>query len=186
MLGNYFRVMLITCGGLLAAACNQETLNSQNFALDTNIETTREVKIFYSDSAIVRVSIEGPEMLYHFDPRDPRQEFTKGVKVDFYDPDGTISSVLTGKYGMRYENKGLVMVRDSVIWQSKKGERLDTEELFWDERKKTVYNHKFSVITRPDEVIYGLGFEASQDFSYSKIIAPKGRKKVEEISKELE
>ncbi len=174
---------------LLVVACTQDDIpkiSEDASVFNVNVETARDVEIIYSDSAIVRVRIEGPTMLYHVDTREPKQEFTDGVKVDFFDADGQVTSVLTGKYGIRHESAGLVTVRDSVVWQSIKGERLETEELIWDERQQRVYNHKFVVVTRPDEIIMGHGFEATQDFKQAKVNAVTGRIRTEELRKEIQ
>jgi LPS export ABC transporter protein LptC len=174
---------------LILVACTQDdipTINEDASAFDASIETAKDVEIIYSDSAVVRVRIEGPTMLYHVDAREPKQEFTDGVKVDFFDAAGNVTSVLTGRYGIRHESEGEVIVRDSVVWQSIKGEKLETEELIWDEREQRVYNHKFVVVTRPDEVIMGHGFEATQDFKQAKVNAVTGRMRVEDLGKEIE
>jgi len=150
----------------------------ENF--DTQAEVAEEVEILYSDSAKVRVRITGPTMHYYLDQRDPRQEFPDGVLVEFFDPAGQVTSKLSARYGLRMERDDEVVVRDSVVWQSIEGEKLETEELIWLEREQRVYTNKFVVVTRPDEIIYGHGFEADQDFSYSRINAIEGRLKVDE------
>jgi LPS export ABC transporter protein LptC len=104
--------------------------------------------------------------------------------VEFFGPDGEVTSQLTALYGLRRQNKKEVVVRDSVVWKSVEGDTLETEELFWDERREKIYSNKFVVITRPDEVIYGHGFEADQDFSYSRINAIEGRIKVDNPDKQ--
>lgn len=166
-------------------SCTEEATSTEenDFVFDVNIETAKDVEIIYSDSALVRVKIEGPKMLYHVNVREPKQEFPDGVKVDFFGPEGQITSTLTGKYGIRHESKGMVLVQDSVVWQSTTGERLETEELIWDEKKQQVYNHKFVVLRRGGELIYGHGFEASQDFKYSKVNAISGIKSMDETLK---
>lgn len=173
---------------LLPAGCRNdvEEVNALVSRFDTQVETAKDVEILYSDSAQVRVRITGPTMLYHLDRREPRQEFPDGVSVDFFGPEGAITSQLDARYGLRLENKNEVVVRDSVVWQSVEGEKIETEELIWDERRRKIYTNKFVVITRPDEIIYGHGFEADQDFTYSRINAIEGRLKVEDLEKELE
>lgn len=186
MLKYYF---LIFIGFIfLTFACTQEeaVVASEDFILDVNIETAKDVDIIYSDSSIVRVRIKGETMLYHVNTREPKQEFPDGIHVDFFGADGAVTSVLTGKYGIRLESEGVVIVRDSVVWQSNQGEKLETEELIWDERQQKVYNHKFVVVTRPDEIIMGHGFEATQDFKKARINAVTGRMKVEDLSKEFQ
>lgn len=173
---------------LLAGACKNEIedVNTLVSKFDTQVETAREVEILYSDSAQVRVRITGPTMLQYLDRREPKQEFPDGVNVSFFGPEGAVTSQLDARYGVRLENKNEVIVRDSVVWQSVEGEKIETEELIWDERSRKIFTNKFVVITRPDEIIYGHGFEADQDFTYSRINAIEGRLKVNELEKELE
>ncbi len=175
------RVLWVLIGLLFATSCKNdltevEALNEQ---LQVDVETAKDVEILYSDSAQVRVRITGPTMLYHLDRAEPEQEFPDGVNVEFFGPEGEVTSQLTAQYGLRRQNKKEVVVRDSVVWKSVEGDTLETEELFWDERREKIYSKKFVVITRPDEIIYGHGFEADQDFSYSRINAIEGRIKVD-------
>ena len=72
-----------------------------------------------------------------------------------------------------------VTVRDSVVWQSVNGERLETEELVWDDQKHIVFSDRFVKITKPGEVLYGYGFEANEDFTRWQIKALEGRIKVD-------
>lgn len=181
------KTLFCLVGLLSLAACSQEeSVKAEDILLNVNVETAKEVEIIYSDSAIVRVKISGPTMLYHVNTREPKQEFTDGIRVDFYDDNGQITSTLTGKYGIRYESEGKAVVQDSVVWQSTAGEKLDTEELIWDERTQRVYNHKFTVLRKLDELIYGQGFEATQDFKYARILAAEGRKSIDKISDDFE
>lgn len=175
--------LLLLIALLLFNACTKEESTQRNdINLNVTVETAKEVEIIYSDSAVVRVKIGGPTMLHHVNTREPKQEFPNGIRIDFYDETGQVTSTLTGKYGIRYESEGKAVVQDSVIWKSNAGERLDTEELIWDERTQRVYNHKFTVLRKLDEMIYGQGFEATQDFKYARILAAEGRKSISEIS----
>jgi LPS export ABC transporter protein LptC len=129
------------------------------------VETAKDVSMLYSDSARIKVRIEGPVMVRHLDKSNPRQEFTDGVKVVFFTIGGKVESTLTANYALRLEKKRQIIVRDSVVWKSYKGEMLETEELIWEERKEKIYTNRFVTITKPDEVIIGYGFEANQDFT---------------------
>lgn len=154
--------------------------------LNANVELAKDVTILYSDSAELRVRAQGPVVLYHLDMRERKQEFVEGVTIDFFDPLQQPSSKLTAKYGIRLEEKGQIIVSDSVVWQSIKDERLETDELIWDEKLKRVFTNKFVVLKRPDEIIFGHGFEANQDFSDAKVKAVEGQIKVNELSNDLE
>ncbi len=168
---------LVVLLSFLAMACENDPADVEALAelMKTNVERAEEVQILYSDSAKLKVQIQGPVMLNYVDKAEPRQEFPDGVEVVFFDPNEQQSSTLTAKYAVRFERKNQVVVQDSVVWKSVKGEQLDTEELIWDEQQQRVYTHKFVVITRPAEIIYGHGFEANQDFTNAKINAVEGR-----------
>ena len=57
---------------------------------------------------------------------------------------------------------------------SDKGEKLNTEHLFWDEKKEMIYSDVFVKITTKDEIIMGEGLESNQDFSRYKFKKIKG------------
>lgn len=179
-------LLLISFAGLLHACSADMPDIVLDERLNANVELAKDVSILYSDSAQLRVIAGGPVVLYHLDLRERKQEFVEGVTIDFFGPDQKPSSKLTAKYGIRMEGKGQIIVRDSVVWQSVAGERLETEELIWDEKQQRVFTNKFVVLRRPDEIIKGHGFEANQDFSDAKIKAVEGQIKVDELSKELE
>ena len=147
----------------------------------TAVETAKKVSMLYSDSAKVKVRVEGPIMLRHLDKENPRQEFTEGVKVVFFADRQKVESVLTAKYALRLEKKNQIIVRDSVVWESYDGEKLETEELIWEERRGKIFTNRFVTITKPEEVIYGYGFVAKQDFSEWSINAVEGELKTKGV-----
>ncbi len=148
---------------------------------DVAVEVGHEVEILYSDSAVVRVRVTGPVLHNHSGREKPRQEFPEGIKMDFLLPDLSVRSVLTAKKATRYQAEGRIIARDSVVLSTVKQEKLETEELIWDEKTAKIHTDKFVKVTQPGEIIYGFGLEAEQDFSYWKILVPKGRIKVEQL-----
>ena len=171
---------------LLLASCENDLAEINKVIAQDQLttEVAKDVKIIYSDSALIRIQITGPTMIRHLDKEEPRQEFSEGVKVLFYTPSQKIQSTLTAKHAVRLDRKDQIVLRDSVVWQSKAGEKLETEELIWEERKDKVYSNKFVKITQPEDVIYGYGFEANQDFTHWKINAIKGNMGMEGLDTE--
>ncbi len=148
-------------------------------------ELATEVELIYSDSAIIRVIVMGDTMITHTKNRsNAEQEFPAGIKVDFYGPSRRVQSELTSKYAIRYEAKKQIVIRDSVVWKSKEPEILETEELIWDERDEKVFSKRFVKITTPEDVFYGYGFEADQEFKKWKILAPMGEMQLKELGVE--
>jgi hypothetical protein len=61
-----------------------------------------------------------------------------------------------------------------------KGERLNTEEIIWDEQKKKIYSDKYVTIHTKDEILFGYGFESNEDFSKYKIFKLSGTIRMED------
>jgi LPS export ABC transporter protein LptC len=162
--------------------CGRETppANESIADIDPDAERVENVEILYSDSSIVRVRIKGPVMLRYAGYENPRQEFPKGIAVEFFDAGGQVTSILTAAYAVRYESKGLTILQREVFWKSKDRQTLDTPELTWDERQQLVFTNKFAVVTTAADTVYSHGFEATQSFKNIKLNGIDGTMLVEE------
>lgn len=140
----------------------------------TNFET------IYSDSARVKVRITGPRLLRYEEPEGFVQLFPEGAFVEFFDPDGAVTSTLASRHGIRYESQDRVVVRDSVVWLSATGDRLDSDELVWEAGEQRLYSDRFVRLRQGNQVITGVGFESDQDFKRSRVRAIQGVVMVEE------
>lgn len=155
---------------LMGCSGNTEKLdalvyNGPTIELD-NVET------LYSDSAVVKLMLKAPRQL-EFDNND--REFPQGLYLEYYDPDGTVTSTLSADYCYYYnETDTWRVLRNVVIKNLKTGEQLNTEELFWEPKKEMVHTSKFVRIETEDEILMGEGLEAKQDFSWWKILNARG------------
>jgi len=158
-----------------AAGCETDIekvklLTSQQVLPD---EVATGVEIMYSDSAQIRAKIIAPE-LNRYEGAKKYIELPKGVKLEFYDDDHKVTSTLTADYAIRREGELIIEARKNVVVVNEKNEKLNTEHLVWNERTKKIYSEEFVKITTADEIIYGTGLEADQDFSRYKIKNIKG------------
>ena len=173
---------------MLFAACEND-INEVNrlFSRDeTQVETATGVELLYSDSARLKLRIVSPKLIRHLDKKEPFQEFPEGLTVEFFSENGqTVTGRLTAKYAERYENDSKFIVQDSVVWTGSAGEKLETEALTWEEETDRVHTTKFVIVRRPDEIIYGHGFESNQKFTQWKIRAIEGRIKAGDMTREL-
>ena len=158
-------------------ACENDLADLPNLYTtdDAKMEVIQEVEILYSDSALVRVQIEAP-LLHRYDELEqPRNEFPEGVLVKFFDANRRVSSQLTAKYAIQYDNQKEITVQDSVVLTSAGGKKLETEQLIWDERDERIYSTKWVRVSRPGEIVTGYGFESDQEFDEWKINSITGR-----------
>lgn len=137
------------------------------------VESAEGLEIIYSDSAKVKAKITANE-LNRYTGIQNYIEMPKGVKLEFYDDALRVTSTLTADYAIRKEGEMLVEAKKNVVVVNEKNEKLNTEHLVWNERTKKIYSDEFVKITTADEIIYGNGLEADQDFSSYKIKKIKG------------
>jgi len=147
------------------------------------IQTTG-FQTIYSDSAVVRLKITGPE-LKEFAATDDREafiEFTKGLKALFYNKSGGIESSLEAEYAIFWKKIEQFEARTNVIVKNfAEQQELYTEELFWDREEEKIWSDKFVKIITEKGPTYGDdGFESDQNFTKFRIKKSRGQMTVEE------
>lgn len=165
---------LLTLIFLIACSAQEPINTKEDLVLDPQKEYAVNIEMLYSDSARIKAKINAGLMVKYNNQRDSYEEFLNGIKVVFFDQEEQVSSILTGKYAIRYSGEDVIYIRDSVVWESIREEKLETSELIWDDRKQLIYTKKFCVIKRPGEIILSQGFEANQDFTEIKLNAIEG------------
>jgi hypothetical protein len=64
------------------------------------------------------------------------------VENSFYDVQGQVESQLTAGYGVSYEKSDEMMVKNNVEAISVKGDKLNTEELTWNQKTQKISSDK--------------------------------------------
>lgn len=145
-------------------------------------ESAADAILIFSDSAKVKVKVIAPRMDRHTGNAN-YIELTKGVEIEFYN-DQQVTSNLTADYAIHFEEQGKMEAKGNVILINELGEKLNTEHLIWDEKKKKIYSYEFVKITTKDEIIMGEGFESNQSFTKFKIKKIKGTISIEKAGLE--
>lgn len=174
-------VFTVVLGLCLTAGCeNDKNEITKVTTVDkTPLESIRNLETIYSDSGIIKVKVNAP-LLYKYTTPKTITELPRGLHIEFYDDNLNVVSQLTAKYAIHYELEKKWEARKDVVVINKKNEQLNTERLIWDERTEKISSDKFVKITTAEEIIYGDGFEADQNFTSYKIFKVKGHITVKE------
>ena len=156
---------------MLFTSCENDIEVIQAFSDDTVMpdQSMINARIEYTDSARLQLRIIAPEIHNFTNVTEKYTEFPSGVFAQFFDGEGNAESQLNAKYAINFPDKELWEARDSVVVINSKGEILNTEQLFWDEKNQLIYSTSYVEITRPNEKIMGEGFEADETFTNWKI-----------------
>lgn len=143
------------------------------------LESIRNLETIYSDSGVIKVKVNAPLLLKYASPK-MTTELPKGLHIEFFNDSLEVVSELSAKYAIHYEAERTWEARNDVVVINQKGERLNTEKLVWDERTEKIRSDQFVKISTAEEIIYGDGFEADQNFNSYKIFKVKGQITVKE------
>jgi len=137
-------------------------------------QSATDIELLYSENAVVQLKLMAPVLEHYKDEEEPYILFPKGVHVYFFNSMKEIESELQANYAKYYESKKLWEARNDVRTLNENCDLLNTELLFWDEKKELIYSDKFVKITTAEEVLYGDGFESNQNFTKYQIKKLKG------------
>lgn len=147
-----------------------------------SVERGEDVEILFTEDAIPTIKIIGKTALRFagVPPDLPYTEFPDGLKLFVYNEEGEVESELTANEGRMADNSDKLEVRGDVLIINEKGEQLQTEELTWNKVDKKIKTDNFVKIFTEDEVIYGTGFEADENFTNYVIFNISGIVKVKD------
>lgn len=171
---------LILSAVVFFISCKNDNKDIQNIVQKNELKVDKadEVTIVYSEGAKVRFRLYTKQLIRNEIARPAYTDLIGGLRLESYDDSLHVESTLTAKYARYYEKKQNVLIKDNIVVVDKKGERLATEELVWNQELGKFYTEKSVNIRTETQVIYGDGLEANQDFSWYKISNIKGMVRV--------
>ncbi|HWY98413.1 MAG TPA: LPS export ABC transporter periplasmic protein LptC [Bacteroidia bacterium] len=187
---NHLRLvsaLLFITGALCLCSCenNMATVAVITAPDQTPLLVEENANINYSDSGRTKLILHAP-LIESFGGNDPVDSFKKGMKIDFYDDSMNVISHVSANKGVMHDNKNkqLMEADNDVVVVNKKGEQLNTEQLFWDATKHKIYTNKFVKITTATQILMGDGLQSNEDFTDYKITNITGSVMINNSKKE--
>lgn len=179
MIAAVMFVIFPSCSGknknLAEAVAENDTLPSM---------TSLGVTTLISDSGITRYKIVAEEWIIFDKKNPPYWAFEKGVYLEKFDTLFHIDASIKADTAYYYEKKKLWELKGDVQIRSQRGDKFETQLLFWDEKKEKVYSDKFIQITQEDKTITGYGFESNQELTEYEIKNTTGIFTIEDTTPE--
>ncbi len=159
--------VIIFMGAFVSCKNDIETINALNNEIKLPDQSGFNIEITYTDSGKIQGKIYAPEVNKYDRGEDPYVEFSKGMRVVFYDSLERPASYIRANYAIYYQKKQLWEARNQVVAENLVNhDKLETEQMFWDQKEEKIYSEKFTRLTNSDGISYGEGgFESRQDMS---------------------
>ena len=138
------------------------------------IMETKGVSTLISDSGIIRYRLQAEDWRV-FDKKKPRYwAFEEGVYLETFDTLFQMEANIKADTAYYYEKQKLWKLMGNVVIRNLKGEKFNTELLYWDQNTEKVYSDRFIRIEQPDRIITGRGFDSNQQMTKYTIHKPEG------------
>lgn len=131
--------------------------------------TAKGATTLFTDSGKMQLMMTFPVMETYNNEESPYSEFRSGIIVSFYDGQTEPVGYASSKYARYTDKKKLWELRDSVIIVNETNDRLETDQLFWDQEKDLIYTDRLVKITNEDQTVIGTGFESDPRLEKRKI-----------------
>lgn len=140
-----------------------------------------DVVIERSDSGMMVAKLVAPVMRTIDDPDSAMLEFPRGFVAYMYEGDTAPSSMIRGDYGVNHQKKELIIAKHNVVVKNVRTEEvLETETLFWDQKKRKIYTGGLVKISGPDKLIFGDSLTANENFSRREIFGIRATLEINE------
>ncbi|MEZ4688506.1 MAG: LPS export ABC transporter periplasmic protein LptC [Bacteroidia bacterium] len=163
-----FLLILVACGS------TEEDRENLPQAPDDGIRSESfGVTYLFSDSARVTARMEVGHLIEKEEEQEEKKDrenimfMEDSLHISFLSPRGATTSEISASRGIYYRDRGLAVLEGNVNMTNVRGEHLQTEKLFWDEKKEEIYNHTFVRIETDREFLEcDSGLVANTDFTH--------------------
>ena len=161
-------LILVLAVSIFFTSCKSndpEEIKALTEQLDVPTLTVEELETTMIDSGRIKHRLITPLLVRYENSDEPYDDFPKGLHFLSYNKNGEVSAQIKCNNARHYSKTNLWELNNNVEAINEKGEILNTEQLFWDMKKKLIYSDKHVKITTKSDIINGIGFESKDDLS---------------------
>ena len=150
---------------MLFSSCesNLKEVQKINFSEFTPSGEAEDLNLKYTDSGAIKSILVSPKMLDYATVTYPFTEFPNGIHVTFYEINGK-KTFVTSNYAVSYKTTSVIDLQGKVVISNEFGQKLETEQLYFDQKNNWFYTNNTFKFTDPKGVSYGEGIDFSKDF----------------------
>lgn len=169
--------LLLTGGAILLTSCSETKKVEEEVDLDKLMtQQADSLKIIQSNNGLKKYRFFAPLMEAYEDAREPFREFPKGIEVaTFADSTENVESTLVADYAIQFIDQDFWEAKGNVVVTNANGNKLETQQLFWNNQTGKIYSNVDSKITQGNDVIIGVGFQSDDKFKDWEFRRVRGR-----------
>jgi LPS export ABC transporter protein LptC len=151
--------------GLLFSSCqnNFKDIQKIHFTEFTPSTEAEDFNLKYTDSGRIKSILISKQMLDYSSVAYPFAEFPKGIDLTMFDANGK-KTFVKSNYGINFKSTQIIDLQGNVTITNEVGQKMVTEQLYYDQKSEWFYTEKSFVFTSPDGTLTGMGVDFSKDF----------------------
>lgn len=156
-------LLLSLFGSLFFFSCRESVSPEVLEVYDGPMNEAVDILLMHSDSAVLRSEIRAPRQLEF---KNGDLQFPEGIEIKFFTVEGLLETTLRADRGFFMKDENLYRGEGNVQIQNLiKDQKLQTEEIFWNQAQKKIWTEKFVTIQERQTLFNGTGMEADDTFS---------------------
>jgi len=168
--GNLLVLSAFFSAALFSYSCERKIDKIVDFEiLSLPSQTGKNIYTVFTDSGKVQLIMSAPVMETWGNFDSPYTEFRLGMTIAFHDGNKEPVATASAKYAKFVDKENLWELDDSVVIVNRSGDKLETEQLFWNRDKNLVFTDRFVKITNEDQTVMGTGFESDPQLTRRRI-----------------
>lgn len=144
---------------------------------DSPVQVVENMFVVQTENGVLQMRMEADRMERYDNDSLSYELFPEGFSAFTYNEDGMLETTIFSDAAKHIKDKrtetevwqayGNVTVRNEI-----KDETMETDTLFWDRDKETIYTHCYVRMFSPDGFMQGYGMRSDQKYNNSVILKP--------------
>jgi LPS export ABC transporter protein LptC len=173
-MNNYLRLLFLIGVVFIGLQCTEfdEADSQAPMKKDYPDQESWDAQMYFTKEGKRRAVLQAGYIAKYIDKKYTLMK--EGVKVEFYDEEGNLKSVLTSDEGKVFDNRQDMVATGNVILKAKNGSQLYSQELLWDNKEEKIISQVPVKITTVSDTLYGDTFKSDPDLINYEITNARG------------
>ena len=160
-------VALLAVGSAISLLSCETTPKAPDLADEKIVSrTVYDMELLQSENGVKKQLMRAPLREEYEYASPPYVEHTRGIEVIGFDSLGVANSKVVADYALHWTEQDLWELNGNVVVEGEEGQKLYTQQLRWDRKIKKIYSNVDCKVEQDGDVLYCVGFQAADDFSW--------------------
>ena len=170
-------VAAVATAATVLFSCKSDLGEAEKINLDdTPMQVVEGIFHIQSENGVMQLRVEAPKMERYVKDTVSYEIFPEGFNVFIYNEEGLLETEINSQKARHVDSKEegetWEAFGDVVVSNIIKGERLETDTLYWDKENERIFTDCYVKMFSPSGFMQGYGIESDQRARHSKILRP--------------